>query len=104
MYLENESLISNPTTEEKTKLKPSQAIRIGASLRPQCVGYLFADGGSCALGAMYEGFTGKTCYLPREMRKYFPEFSNWHELIINKNDIQKWTREQIADWLEAQGL
>jgi hypothetical protein len=38
--------------EEITKL--SEAIRIGATKRPQCTGDYFDNGGSCALGAAWE--------------------------------------------------
>src|SRR5260221_4385671 len=41
--------------EQKTKLRLSDAIRIGARLRPQCVGRLYRYGGSCVIGAAFVG-------------------------------------------------
>ena len=85
-------------------MKLSEAIRIGAKLRPQSFRGFFRDGGSCALGAAVHAKTGRAS----------PDFpTNWEEFfgvpnglcgeIINLNDRKGWTREQIADWLESQG-
>lgn len=88
------------------ELKPSQALRIGAALRPQCFQTPFRDGGSCALGAMYEG-CGRPYTLDHQrevsayLRKRFPHL--YQIGVYKKNDFELWTREQIADWLEAQG-
>lgn len=39
----------------------SDAIRIGAAIRPQGFNYLFYDGKSCAKGAAIEALTGEYC-------------------------------------------
>ena len=39
--------------------KLSQAIRLGATFRPQCYGHMFHDGSSCALGAAAEAVGAK---------------------------------------------
>lgn len=113
-------------------MKLSEAIREGAKLRPQCRGELFryinpVHGWlSCALGAALEGLgvsppaegedwdsRGK---VPDETLchsfpfLYIPESGEQRDLsplgleIIDRNDKQGQSREEIADWLEAQGL
>lgn len=85
--------------------KLSEAIRIGARLRPQCTAVFFSDGASCAIGAAMEatgiayGDTPNT----GELHKLFPALDEFAMSIYAKND-DGWTREQIADWLEKQGL
>lgn len=52
------------TLRWESQVKPlrlSEAIRIGARIRPQCTSDLFHNGKSCVLGAAYEGATGFTC-------------------------------------------
>lgn len=91
--------------------KLSEAIRIGAKIRPQGFTDLFADGKSCALGAAYEGATGSMCanYEYGKITKQFPVIGNGSSLnslgekIYRMNDYQRKTREQIADWLAEQG-
>lgn len=74
---------------------------------------------SCALGAAYEAITGriaanslevneKFLFSGYELDKYLlhPEtllIDNLHHIITNLNDEYKWTREQIADWVESLG-
>jgi hypothetical protein len=90
-------------------LKLSEAIRIGARIRPQCRGSFFREGGSCALGAAYEAITGRV--LPEyadatSLHGVVPHMRdhNFRFSIVRKNDGDRWTRERIADWLEAQGF
>jgi hypothetical protein len=103
--------------------KVSQAIRIGSCFRPQAVGEPFIDGGSCAIGAAYEALGGPMTdeiksdtgpaweYVAKklglEVWMCIPdEEGKLRELcehIFSKND-DGWTREQVADWLESQGL
>jgi hypothetical protein len=92
------------------KLKPSEALMIGAALRPQCGGTPFIDGRSCALGAMYEGATGRTDLedtgqiLDWLTEDYWPDMSFWiAEQIWERNDDGE-SRESIAAWLAEQGL
>lgn len=98
--------------QQQRVLKLSEAIRIGARLRPQCKVRLFSDGKSCALGAAYEGATGKTCgYRDYSLVKMqFPQLlskiGEWriplYQEVYTRNDSGQ-TREQIADWLESIG-
>ena len=92
-------------------LKLSEAMRIGATLRPKGRIDLFYDGKSCALGAAFEGATGRTCNCNNydAVRDVFPVLKknygrgNLMKEIYDRNDNLGYTREQIADWLESQG-
>lgn len=84
-------------------------IRIGAKKRPQCAGRLFKNGASCALGAAYEGLTGKSCATDDYAALYsalpiLGKFDGNTTQIVkdiwDMNDSQSKTREQIADWLD----
>ncbi len=93
-------------------------IRMGSSRGHQCFGSYFDEkGGSCALGAVYEG----VYHLPRAHGKLIPDhlerlFRCLDELtkpcpqgckkrlplasmIVHLNDDHRMTREQIAEWL-----
>ena len=113
-------------------MRLSEAIRLGAMLRPQAKGRLFHEGGSCAIGAAYEalGLVKKLddnldtgCGVSRLMPTVYPwltslyrgcphdeKCAEWslstahtfHALIPHLNDDHSWTREQIADWVEQQ--
>ena len=99
----------------------ADAIRVGSKRGPQCFGSYFDErGGSCALGAAYEGmyrlpkehahvrpdhlerlFTclddlTKPC--PKGCRKRLPLAA----MIVHLNDDHQMTREQIAEWLTAE--
>ena len=93
--------------------KLSDAIRLGATFRPQCKVMLFNRGKSCALGAAAEalGYTWA-----EELKARFPDLGrpmkhpmgerarNLWDIISDLNDNHDWTREQISSWLAAQGL
>lgn len=93
-------------------------IRAGSTRGPQCFGSYFDDhGGSCALGAVYEG----VYHLPRHHGKLIPDhlerlFRCLDEMtkkcpqgcakrlplasmIVHLNDDHRLSREQIAEWL-----
>lgn len=98
-------------------MRLSEAIRLGAMLKPQAFGDLWRDGGrtSCALGAAYEalGFgpgsdVEDNEHVPRGIRDFLEEPSacpvckreNRIGLTVTHlNDAHKWTRERIADWV-----
>lgn len=98
-------------------MKLSEAIRLGAMLKPQGFGHIDNDG-TCALGAAYDAL-GKlndkgfyyeqlmtvfpilriadrvacpVCHQPRGMFQL--------ATIPHLNDDHLWTRERIADWVE----
>lgn len=107
--------------ESERPMKLSAVIREGAKLHPQCFGSNFEywEGhvtGSCAFGAAYaalfpeapndaeipdlEEALNTNLYVEREN----PETSEMDELfniITDLNDQHRWSREQIADWLES---
>jgi hypothetical protein len=93
-------------------------IRAGSSRGPQCFGSYFDEqGGSCALGAVYEG----VYHLPRQHGKLIPDhlerlFRCLDEMtkqcpmgcskrlplasmIVHLNDDHRMSREEIAEWL-----
>ncbi len=94
--------------------KLSDAIRLGATFRPQCFSEFFAEGGSCALGAAKEavGAIHPFCLSER-----FPALAynvehpvtasrfkcDLYHTITNLNDVFGWTRERIADWVASIG-
>ena len=107
-------------------MKLSEALRIGAKLRPQAFGCFFEGDGenpvcSCALGAIYEATFG----LPDKLDEYspcrvdyinkdaliddYPELilevdgEELYYLISHLNDGDGMEREAIADWLESEG-
>lgn len=99
-------------------MKLSEAIRAGAKLRPQAFGVSIDEhGGSCAMTAAREALFGgqradtrvilaavglenePQVVMPVEVRELVPIVI----AVICLNDAYKWTREQIADWLEGIG-
>jgi hypothetical protein len=122
------------TLRKGVEMKLSEAIREGAKARPQAKGAFFKRAGrnktlcSCALGAAYEGATGralvgKSKVVMKELVGFFPQLEDtvpegflnggtslsaaeWKlaQLISVTNDRRGATREEIADGLEAQGL
>jgi hypothetical protein len=105
----------------------SDAIRIGAAIRPQTFNSWFFNGRSCVMGAAIEALTGEFCdaidFASRERldaleetlhRRYQPilkqrvecpqcvrEREFLSDLIIHLNDTHKWTREVIADFVQS---
>lgn len=104
MFQNEETFV--PGSAAKT-LRPSEALRIGAALRPQCFNYFFKHGQSCALGAMYEGYGNPyDQHAVCEISKFFktlPLDAGIVHYIASMNNAGV-TREAIADWLELQGL
>ena len=103
------------------QLELADAIAAGARRRPQAFGAYFSDeGGSCALGAAYEGAYA----LPRDaahavrprLDRLFDCLENvrrrcpvgckkrlpLNAIILHLNDDHHWTREQIVDWLKRE--
>lgn len=105
-------------------MKLSEAIRLGSMMRPQATGDLLVDGGSCAWGAAYDSIA-KLEYLA-DINTPFRECDNidrengwiWVKklsecpaccgaripfsfIISHLNDMHRWTREDIAAWVET---
>lgn len=103
------------------KGKLSTFIRLGSKLRPQGFGALETiKGNTCAIGAAFHAKMGMsplefhpsdTSTFYCELTKIFPELEThiYHNktvlssIITKLNDIDKLTREEIADWLEERG-
>jgi hypothetical protein len=102
------------------QIELADAIAEGARRRPhQAFGEYFDDlGGSCALGAAYEGAYA----LPRDAHAIRPRLERLFDclenlastcpegckkrlplnaIILHLNDDHHWTREQIVAWLRA---
>jgi len=118
---------STPQEDLVDQRELAKAIRLGAARRPQCFGSYFDErGGSCALGAAYDGMyelprqarePGEI--VPRNLERLFhcledvvkrcPEKTEaavqckkrlpLGAMIVHLNDDHGWTREQIAEWL-----
>ena len=112
-----------PQEELVDQRELAKAIRLGSARRPQCFGSYFDErGGSCALGAAYDGMYE----MPRESRepgeivprnlerlfhcledvvKQCPEVCRKRlplgAMIVHLNDDHGWTREHIAEWLSS---
>lgn len=103
----------------------SEAMRAGATLRPQCAGQLFSRTRSCAIGAAIEAVTGvseepsdsdfgefQSLYAATfAMRPPCPAepcyggnlaFDDLGFVVTHLNDYHSWPREKIADWVETQ--
>jgi hypothetical protein len=94
------------------ELKPSEALRIGISLRREAMSkwdWWESDengGGSCVLAAMYEGYTGQSHQGETTIMKYLSaKFSKQfvHD-VWNFYHVIGTTREDVAEWLEANSL
>lgn len=90
--------------------KVSQAIRIGAKIRPQCRGTFFRDGGSCAMGAMAEAmgvpYGSELPLMAVAYALWVPAtiaFAQKVRMTLPVANDTGWTREQIADKLEELG-
>ena len=92
-------------------MKLSDAIRLGAMLKPQGRGCLEMNGHSCALGAALDaiGHLGHQ-YGGQILREHWPYLETevcgplrlmgrLYRVIVDLNDDHGWTREQIADWV-----
>ncbi len=96
-------------------MKLSEAIRLGAMLRPQAFHTEYDDEGSCAIGAAFEA-VGLRSFLEAGLKDdqdpwvwsnhtfaRCPACNKRDEvtsLIQELNDGHRWTREAIADWVE----
>lgn len=110
-------------------MRLSEAMRLGAMLHPQCFGALTDFRGTCALGAAVAAancpVVGRAAgtestrsgdrsdlavQVPNEWGAVLAAVCDCpdcgssrsgHRLIAHLNDDHRWTREQIADWVET---
>lgn len=105
-----------------TNLSLSQAIRLGAAMKPQGFGnYFDKDGGTCVMGAALDAvgelkqtvvgnaFEFYSMFPINKVKvgtcpggcKYRPiAGDDLHGYLWHLNDAHRWTREQVADWVE----
>jgi hypothetical protein len=102
-------------------MRLSEAIRLGSMLKPQgfyelWVPSMHTPQSSCALGAAYDAFGyrpgvwPKTIELPMDVERLLYERGvcpacGEHTSVVNRiithlNDNHRWSREQIANWVE----
>lgn len=113
MYVEHKE--AGEVTEQPAKvLKLSDAIRLGAKMHPQGFEGSFENGRTCAIGAAYVGMFGEprvppnSIFLTGDAVSKLKAAGIWPEgldstTVWRMNDGNRWSRERIADWLEAQG-
>lgn len=99
-------------------MKLSQAIRLGAMLRPQAFNEYRSRHGSCAMGAAAEAcgvladsdaamstlekeFDAATPQTACPSVDCYPIKRDITNLVVHLNDVHHWTRECIADWVET---
>ncbi len=93
-----------------SNLRLSEAIRLGSMLKPQGFGLMRnRQTASCALDAAQDAtgmrfLDGVYPFLTKSGR--CPECGQWYAtgLVVIAyclNDIHRWSREKIADWVEA---
>ena len=112
--------MSPESPEHHDEAALAEAILEGAKRRPkQSFGtYFDGKGGSCALGAAYEGIyllpRNVAEAMPHRLDRFFHCLENVSRkcpagckkqipigaMIIHLNDDHLWTREQIAEWVE----
>ncbi len=94
-------------------MKLSEAMRLGAMIRPQAFGgYMVRKGAeyhSCVLGAAIEAANSGLAAWPwLKSWKYHPfcpacaggdQSGDAYSIIVHLNDRHRWTRERIADWV-----
>ncbi len=101
-------------------MRLSEAIRLGAMLRPQTTGAIYKHGKSCAWGAAWEAMGGDIEHWSHTMNmsshsicmRFWPELNKevidpiggdlrkLYFVIEYLNDNPNcWTRERIADWV-----
>lgn len=91
-------------------MRLSEAIRLGAMMKPQAFGDLWKGGGSCALGAAYDalGWRDRVCCIDGPLMDFYGRViscpacgtrSGVTGIMTHLNDNHHWTREAIADWV-----
>src|SRR5262245_42676934 len=93
-------------------MRLSEAIRLGAMMRPQAFRTLLTDNGACALGAALLAVGARPEEAVRSALNRWPWASTVSadcprcgrsrtvfQVITHLNDCHGWTREQIATWV-----
>lgn len=109
-------------------MKLSEAIRLGAMLKPQAFGAVQRQGTTCAIGAAYDAIgalskddgdgmseedflvvcghlpllAAPNVQCPACSETPYGDDGSMCANIAHLNDWHRWTREQIADWVASQ--
>src|SRR5260221_13134749 len=105
-FVDTEQYTAGEVQQKVGRLKLSEALRIGARLRPQGFGAPIRrrdDGTSCAMQAIAEGMTGILTRTTHEAMELSGVSGLLCERIWMQNDGYRLSRESIADWLQSQG-
>jgi hypothetical protein len=87
-------------------MKLSEAIRLGAMMKPKGERFLEHEGKTCALGAACDAVgisTSAQNDVYGELKARWPMLND-HKIVVaiwDWNDISLLTREEIADWVET---
>ncbi len=96
-------------------MRLSEAIRLGSMLRPQVRGRFVSRLGTCALGAAIEAVDAsvvESSWDPVGLSARFPMLSQpapcpacssqqtLFAVIMHLNDCHRWSRTQVADWVQ----
>lgn len=89
-------------------MKLSDAIRLGAMMKPQCYGSYHKGKGSCAIGAALDAVGAEECdeevlwpWLEKLEDCPVCNQADGETIIPHLNDKHRWTREQIADFVQT---
>jgi len=93
-------------------MRMSEAMRLGAMLRPQAFGVQWDGVGTCAMGAAFEAAHGSANYVGEVFHPWprlfalrvaspvtYDGVSWFRDVVTQLNDCHGWTRERIADWI-----
>lgn len=122
-------VVAEPPAEPTTRMKPSQALRLGRLIQPlRCTGRLFGpEGAVCSLGAMLlaQGYTSEPDGNWPILKGLYPELLQPHScpacaarelaytrvdraqaysVVYHLNDEHHWPEARIANWLEKIGM
>ncbi len=107
-FVDTEQRSAGEVQQKVGRLKLSEAIRIGARIRPQCTRAFFSADKSCAFGAAYEALTGvvKEDMMIEDLFPFLPELDRLGNvrLAVSRRNDRGESRESIADWLQSIGL
>lgn len=100
-------------------MRLSEAIRLGAMLRPQALNHFITEAGAtCAFGAAFEAI-GRNIVAEADILCSGDAMQAWaicdvdvlnpvslemdvlYSVVTSLNDFHGWTRERIADWVES---
>jgi hypothetical protein len=104
-------------------MKLTEAIRLGATLKPQIYENWFRDGGTCVIASAFDAVGQLDALLKSIDMPKLIQAAGWEQefitssscpacntplnyshltvMMMHLNDFHKWTREDIASWVET---